>query len=709
MTSSPFFNAHHSPIGAFASFSFGCKGPKGGLGLELSGPANENLFIGCEDSVCRGRFRAFPFYEFAGDREADFHGHISSDGDEQFESFPDSEIERVLRPCVDSWRAGDLTFRVISPVEAVPDPAGGGESELKDVLCPAVLVELTLDNTAGTFPRTVFFGYEGSDRSSGMRVLDHPQLIGVGQGLRTAVVTLDPMVAGLGWSPSDLLDLKHLYNAYFMLGPMGLLTGVVAAGETRSFKIAVCFHRAGIATAGLPTRYLYNRWFEGVDDVAKHALSRFDGLVRRAEAVDRELLEGLEPNRALSLSHAVRSYYGSTQLLEREDGRPVWVVNEGEYRMMNTSDLMADQALFELRMNPWTVRNELDLYSERYSYRDTVRYPGSLIEYPGGVAFAHDVGVTNVFSRPGCSAYEKAGLTGCFSFMTCEELTNWVICACLYVLGTGDSAWTERNLPLLEECLESLCHRDDPDPARRNGVMGLDSSKCEGGSEITTYDSLDSSLGRARGNLYLVVKWWAAFVMMERVFRQNGKDRAADEAGLQAQKSADSVVASRSADGSLPALLDDSVPARIIPAIEGLVFPLQAGMHDVLRPNGRYGSLLRTLGEHIAAVLKPGVCKFDDGAWKLSSTSDNSWLSKIYLCQYVAGELFGIRDPAADKAHWGWLMDEANVYYAWSDQMVRSKAVGSRYYPRGVTSILWTRYRQANLQGSEPTVPAAMN
>jgi len=34
-------------------------------------------------------------------------------------------------------------------------------------------------------------------------------------------------------------------------------------------------------------------------------------------------------------------------------------------------------------------------------------------------------------------------------------------------------------------------------------------------------------------------------------------------------------------------------------------------------------------------------------------------------------------------------LDEENAYFAWSDQMLQGKAVGSRYYPRGVTSILW--------------------
>ena len=42
------FNAHHSPVGAFATFTLGFPGAKGGLGLELGGPADENIFIGVE-------------------------------------------------------------------------------------------------------------------------------------------------------------------------------------------------------------------------------------------------------------------------------------------------------------------------------------------------------------------------------------------------------------------------------------------------------------------------------------------------------------------------------------------------------------------------------------------------------------------------------------------------------------------------------------
>lgn len=89
-----------------------------------------------------------------------------------------------------------------------------------------------------------------------------------------------------------------------------------------------------------------------------------------------------------------------------------------------------------------------------------------------------------------------------------------------------------------------------------------------------------------------------------------------------------------------------------------------------------------------------GVCLFDEGGWKLSSTANNSWLSKIYLNQYVVESVLGIKlsplqKEISDKVHVQWLQDPGNRYYAWSDQMVKGFALGSKYYPRGVTSILW--------------------
>jgi len=121
-----------------------------------------------------------------------------------------------------------------------------------------------------------------------------------------------------------------------------------------------------------------------------------------------------------------------------------------------------------------------------------------------------------------------------------------------------------------------------------------------------------------------------------------------------------------------------------------------------------YGSLIRALKTHLKAVLRPGICLFPDGGWKLSSTSDNSWLSKVYLCQFVAETILGLKpSDVADKAHANWLLDEKNHYWAWSDQILAGHAVGSKYYPRGVTSILWLRGKKVEPISNRFLPPAA--
>lgn len=685
MHNSPFFNAHHSPVGAFATLTLGCKGARGGLGLELGKPADESLYIGLEDESGSGLYQAFPFFAGGEQAEQDFDVEGLSDlrHANSLTPFADERISRTLGAGIDEWRADDLTLRIISPPRSVPDPE---QHDAKDALAPCVLVELEVDNRKGQNPRRAFFGYAGSDRSAGMRILDEPGLVGVGQGTFTAIASRDEGVyAGLGWQPEAILSPHLPENLGFMLGSIGLIVGVVEPGQIRTFRFAVAFFREGTATTGVRTRYLYRRWFDRVEEVLHHGLDQFDETVRLAQEFDAKISSSLSPERAFMAAHAIRSYFGSTQLLEREDGRPLWVVHEGEYRMMNTFDLTVDQAFFELTLNPWTVRNVLDLFVERYSYEDDVRFPGNPVRQPGGIAFTHDMGVANAFSRPGYSGYEQAGLHGCFSYMSGEELVNWVLTAGLYYSHTQDETWLAQNAKTLAACLRSLQNRDHPTEALRNGVIGLDADRCLGGAEITTYDSLDASLGQARNNLYLAVKVWAAYLALEKALGDLGEEGLARESARQAERAASTIASAADEVGLLPAVIGEGIEARIIPAIEGLVYPFVMGLADE-----RFAELKAVLSRHFQAAMDSGLCRFRDGGWRLSSTSRNSWLSKIYLCQYVSECILeSERDEVADKAHVHWLMDEENAYYAWSDQMLEGKAVGSRYYPRGVTSILW--------------------
>jgi hypothetical protein len=305
------------------------------------------------------------------------------------------------------------------------------------------------------------------------------------------------------------------------------------------------------------------------------------------------------------------------------------------------------------------------------------------------------MGIANQVSRPGYSTYELFKLDGCFSHMTHEQLVNWVLCGVTYVRATGDTKWFKANLPVFRACLASLINRDHPDPARRDGVMSADSSRCMGGAEITTYDSLDVSLGQARNNLYLAVKTWAAYLGLEAVLGGGVHRKEARHASAQAALCAQTIISHLRADGFIPAVMGEGNESRIIPAIEGLIFPKIWGLETMLSEDGAYGSLIQALSKHLRTVLVPGTCLFPNGGWKLSSTNDNSWLSKIYLCQHVAESVLGFpASSAADAAHRGWLEAPENAYFAWSDQMVNGVARGSKYYPRGVTAWLWLEERR---------------
>lgn len=688
------FNAHHSPVGAFASFTLGFPGAKGGLGLELGGPANESVFIGVENRAGDG-YEALPFFASSADSAKRYD--VSADAPIQqglVKAFATDAITRDFNLSTDTWRAGDLTFTIYSPVKSVPDPKKAARPALMSALVPAVFAELTIDNTQGKRTRKAFFGYEGGNPAYNTRRLDDISggtFVGVGQGPVTAIVSETPGVySGGGFTLDNILRPDFVENLSFGLGGVGALLAEVPAGRKKTFRFAICFHRDGNITSGMPCRYYYNRYFNSIEAVATYALANFTAQKNLAIAADRRVARSkLNAAQLFQLCHAVRSYYGSTEFLESA-GRPFWVVNEGEYRMLNTFDLTVDHLFFELDQNPWVVRDQLDWFVRRYSYTDKVRLPGNPTEYPGGISFTHDMGIGNCVSRPGYSSYEKSGIHGCFSHMTHEQLVNWVCCAVSYVNTTGDKPWLKANLGIFRACLTSLVNRDHPDPKKRDGIMSTDSTRCLGGSEITTYDSLDISLGQARNNLYLAVKTWSAYLGLRHIFKIVKLRALAALASKQAHLCAGTLASNLRADGFIPAVLGEGNESRIIPAIEGLVFPHQWDMIDAVKTAGEFGTLLTALQTHLRTVLVTGVCKFADGGWKLSSTNDNSWLSKVYLCQYVAREVFGLaEDLPADEAHRRWLLAHTNAYFAWSDQMVAGIAKGSKYYPRGVTSWLW--------------------
>jgi hypothetical protein len=182
---------------------------------------------------------------------------------------------------------------------------------------------------------------------------------------------------------------------------------------------------------------------------------------------------------------------------------------------------------------------------------------------------------------------------------------------------------------------------------------------------------------------------------------------------------------SAGADGVLPAVLERNSPgfkSRILPAAEALIYPFYwlhclharvtvgtgggAEIDAVIEhlQQALRASWTEALGRHTVALLSDPQRRnlFDDGGIKLSSTSNNSWMSKIALFQHVAREVLRLCDAdasnaafytslfsTADAAHVRWQTEGASAFWACSDQMVKGVAKASRYYPRLITAALW--------------------
>src|SRR5690606_33017773 len=93
--------------------------------------------------------------------------------------------------------------------------------------------------------------------------------------------------------------------------------------------------------------------------------------------------------------------------------------------------------------------------------------------------------------------------------------------------------------------------------------------------------------------------------------------------------------------GLFPAVFEADNQSRIIPAIEGFIYPLYLGIREACDRTGRFASLLDQLSRHLTGILRPGICiDAISGGWKMSSTSTNTWFSKIAIAQHLVRELF---------------------------------------------------------------------
>ena len=683
-------------------------GTRGGIGVQIGKPAGQDVYIGFKegDRTHPAPLRCLPFFLDAGAAVAGAEflveqtGTVPRDVAGTVVPWRREQISRSYGWSTDRWETDGLAFSIFTPFGGIPDPDVAAVQQMRDGIRPAVVAELEIDNTSGDRPRTAFFALGFGE--AGWIPLEAAGTSRTGFSFRGQLGVLGEIVDGVeGEKPTLFCRFTPVEGLNepvpHRLGWCPGLSVEVPSGQKRTLRLAMGVYLGDVVTTGHAGRYLYAHYFNGLSDVLTAALDAGDPIPNSSAIDDRLLRSGLSADRQFLIAHATRSYYGSTQLL-RIGGRPFWVVNEGEYCMMNTLDLSVDQMFWELRFNPWVVRNLLEQFIQNYSYVDRLNGPGGKT-LPGGISFTHDMGTHNNFMPQGQSSYELPNLNAaCFSHMTAEQLCNWVLIAATYVIDTADVDWAIQHQHLLLACLQSLERRGGD-----SATPEFDSDRCgSGGAEITTYDSLDHSLAQTRNSLYMSVKFWAAFRGLAAVFEKIGPEAGdARSASLErAACAARTLLRHVGEDGVIPAVFEpdsSGFRSRILPGCEGLIYPCFWGLDAAAEAPELYAALRR----HTLTLLDDPEHRnaFADGGIKLSSTSNNSWMSKIAIVQAVVENVLGLcEDPAmaammarADAAHVRWQTDGSG-YWACSDQFVNGVAKGSRYYPRIVSTILWMQH-----------------
>lgn len=728
--SSPFFMTQHAPLGAWSALTLGLPGH--GVGID-----HQQLTV-CEDADLHvavshgaGRTRVLPFFAGAldaegaaagGDQElagltpggaaratdgttdgtADRAAGAESRGEDRvpgvWRTIPASALTRSLLGATDTFAAEGLALTLYSPHADLVDPESPDATPAH--VRPSILLDVTWDNRDYDAPAHLYLGlvFKGNGR---LWPLDWAMdgLAGVGLGREWALAA--EAREGTCFTVRDNSIRDHVEAGRPVLHPGGNEGGVllvVPPGKTGLLTCAFAWYHHGPATAGMEGVYWYTRHYGSLESVCRDALQDAEATREACRAFDAELDHRLPNGRKRQIiCQAIHSYAANTQLVAVDD-RPLYSVCEGQYAWRNTLDLAADHLPWELWRFPWVVRNIMDLYLDRYSYRDALRFPGETeFAHAGGLAFCHDQGNYATYAPPGHSGYEMTD-TEHYCHMTTEQVLNGGYALCAYLLTQEDPGAARRWVEPLCDLVTSLENRDHPDPDRRDGLLEGESSRCgPSGHEITTYDALDPSLCSTRGNLYIQVKCWCACVMLAEVLERLERPVESLRARAMAQKTAASLGAAfDEARGVFPANANAPGDTYMIAAIEALAVPTACGLARALRA---YPDLFVKLKRHVAGCMRAGrALDSETGGLRLSSGSDNSWPSKGMLCHYVMEEVFGLdvdgEYPTVlrEFAHWAQVSAAASCI---ADQItVSARALrGGAYYPRHVTSALWANRR----------------
>jgi hypothetical protein len=668
----PFFNVDHSPVGAWSTFIYGmtqsggvqvCKQPGGENGTLVP---HQGIIIAVKQGSAE---RLMPF---TSKQKAMPDGVMITD----------KEVTRTLGACTDNWTIPmGVSWTHYTPVWALKDWAKASDQDKRRFVLPVTWMKYTIDNRSGKEETRLLFSLQQpATRASGWNGFD-------------GYVVADNSSIAVKNGDAELMTAEHAKADFSVDGATSAFCVHVPAGVAKTVTFYIAQYRDGVIAHFMshPMKLMCDSLYADINDILKTAQDELPSVITRCDALDKTLADcGQDDERRFNAADSLHSYQYNTILYQTIDtNEPVWAVIEGECSCINTFDLTVDHVFYELAMHPWTVRNELDHFLDPYSFTDELSLPGKTDRWPGGIGFCHDMG-----SRINFSSGEKGAVYP--NLMTQEELQNWILCAALYWKTTGDDAWLEKNRDTFKKCLESMQRRDDLDPAKRDGITTYVSNFGQRSREITTYDAMDASLQHPQNSLYIAMKSFACYTMLQPVFQQLGDRPLFEQAQAAEAYTAKGILSHWDEKRKcFPSLFDGSSESQVIPAIEGLIYPYAMGLGKEVAPDGPNADLIQHLKTHINTVLVPGVCiDSQTGAWNLSSMGHNTWQSKVYLNQFVAENILGIKNAAtgqnADAAQYAYQVEGAPAV-GWTDQIFTAShtAYGCRHYPRGVTSALW--------------------
>lgn len=685
------FKAHHGRFGAWSSFTFGQWWSGGGIVQRTSRrpvPSQLPIYVaGRNFNRGGGETVMLPFV-----------ANLPSN----WIAYAPAQVKRNYKLATDEWRTPDFSFRVRTPFERFASLETSPD-ELRRHLAPVEVVEIEQDNLANKHEAQLVIGF-GADvtkvESTGARqaIYGDGWMLATNDSPGRVQVGRSPNIAAAWNRNAAIKDEGAGASAAFSLR--------VPAGERATFKFVLAHYTTETVLDNKqnnekPFRFFYTKLFDSLESIADYGLANADELCRMADAADRRLENSkLNFARRFIIAHGVRSYLGNTGLLT--DGeRTLFVEFEGEYQFVNTLDLVADHCFFTAEMFPWALKNQLDWYADKYSYRDNVKRYGANPQYTGGVSFTHDMGVPSVGLTPyGTSQYERTDIDphknppGTHSFMTVEELCNWTLAAFVYWQRTKDDAYLRKRQALLNDLVTSFVNRDAAardrkDDAQYDGLPSLDSAKTGAGAEITTYDSLAPDLAIAVDSSYIAVKAWASQVALWRMLSVIAADEATKERVGIARRQAG--LAARSLQKRFDGKL---FPARFVADNQGVALPTVEGVAYLMNDaetmrNPAWRALLANFKTHAAQAWTRN--RQPHGV-ALTSGDTQIWLSKLAINEAVLERLDSSFAFALDDAR-----HAANFYTNGADEPYGDNwdaATGQRRqnvrnYPRGAAAWIW--------------------